>query len=339
MPGVRATPYPPASRLSTIVRHVAAATSQQPCVAGTATSDAEPSTGAAAAAATATAAQAAPSQRQQLAPGDDQGYVFRGLCGLAHAMPRAGSMAGHLGAATITGGLLAAGVEGEIDPSSRPLLHDQLDKIMAGSEMWFNEEQAGVTVPELFVPVPAGGGQPAQALPIVEALWVNIGKLRQSGHNVIFASIALRALAVYPSLSSRAMVGGIAELIASFDGAVAGQGYYSTDTEAPSSDGLGAGRLFGHDAPLSPASETVVYTSIDSMVQVTLEELASTASEHRQGFGGLHHLINHAAALVVIGELGLGELAHAGLPAVSQVHTQSRLSSLPLLVMLCVAWA
>jgi hypothetical protein len=248
-------------------------------------------------------------------------------------------MAGHLGAATITGGLLAAGVEGEIDPSSRPLLHDQLDKIMAGSEMWFNEEQAGVTVPELFVPVPAGGGQPAQALPIVEALWVNIGKLRQSGHNVIFASIALRALAVYPSLSSRAMVGGIAELIASFDGAVAGQGYYSTDTEAPSSDGLGAGRLFGHDAPLSPASETVVYTSIDSMVQVTLEELASTASEHRQGFGGLHHLINHAAALVVIGELGLGELAHAGLPAVSQVHTQSRLSSLPLLVMLCVAWA
>ena len=46
-------------------------------------------------------------------PADQHGYVLRGLHGLASAVPRAGSMAGHLGAATVTGALLVTGLEGK----------------------------------------------------------------------------------------------------------------------------------------------------------------------------------------------------------------------------------
>ena len=52
--------------------------------------------------------------KQRCEHGDHYGYVLRGLYGLANAVPRAGSMAGHLGAATVTGALLVAGLEGKI---------------------------------------------------------------------------------------------------------------------------------------------------------------------------------------------------------------------------------
>lgn len=254
--------------------------------------------------------------------GDHHGYVLRGLCGLANAVPRAGSMAGHLGAATITGALMVAGLECEFEPSAYLMLYANLDQIMAGKEKWFNEQAAGVTVPELFIPV--AENEPTQPVSsaigvIANALRQNIGSLRQSGHNVIFASIAMRALVEYPSYCTPSLVSGIVKLISSFDGAVAGQGLYSTSPSAPSSEGLAPGRWFGHDAPLAPEPETppngASYESIDSLVEVTLEELSRSAAEHRQGFGGLHHLINHAAALVVLAETGYPELAATGMPA------------------------
>ena len=253
---------------------------------------------------------------------DHHGYVLRGLWGLANAVPRAGSMAGHLGAATVTGALMVAGLECEFEPSVRPILYANLDRIMAGEEKWFNEQAAGVTTPELFIPLQENEQtQPvASALvAIANALRRNIGGLRQSGHNVIFASIAMRALVQYPSYCTPGLVSGIVKLISSFDGAVAGQGLYSASSSAPSSEGLGPGRLFGHDAPLALESETppngAPYQSIDNLVQVTIEELVRSAAEHRQGFGGLHHLINHAAALVVLSETGYPELAATGMSA------------------------
>ena len=217
---------------------------------------------------------------QQLAAGDHHGYVCRGLWGLANAVPRAGSMAGHLGAATVTGALMVAGLECELEPSVHSVLYANLDRIMTGEEKWFNEQAAGVTVPELFIPIQ--GNEQSQPLAsalgaIANALRQNIGGLRQSGHNVIFASIAMRALGQYPSYCTPGLVSGIVKLVSSFDGAVAGQGLYSTSPSAPSSKGLGPGRLFGHDAPLALESETspnaAPYQSIDHLVKVTIEEL------------------------------------------------------------------
>ncbi len=51
------------------------------------------------------------------------------------------------------------------------------------------------------------------------------------------------------------------------------------------------------------------------MVDVTFAELIATASVKKQGFGGLWHLINHAAAITELDRFGYKELAKKALPA------------------------
>lgn len=51
------------------------------------------------------------------------------------------------------------------------------------------------------------------------------------------------------------------------------------------------------------------------MVRVTIAELIATASTRKQGFGGLWHLINHAAAITELERLGYKALAKNALPA------------------------
>jgi len=51
------------------------------------------------------------------------------------------------------------------------------------------------------------------------------------------------------------------------------------------------------------------------MTHAVLQQLVQTAREHRQGCGGLHHVINHAAALLDLWRLGHETLACAGFAA------------------------
>ena len=51
------------------------------------------------------------------------------------------------------------------------------------------------------------------------------------------------------------------------------------------------------------------------MVDVTIGELIATAAVKKQGFGGLWHLINHAAGITELDRIGYGELARQALPA------------------------
>jgi hypothetical protein len=51
------------------------------------------------------------------------------------------------------------------------------------------------------------------------------------------------------------------------------------------------------------------------MVNVTIAELIATASTRKQGFGGLWHVINHAAAITEIDRCGYKALAVRALPA------------------------
>ena len=63
------------------------------------------------------------------------------------------------------------------------------------------------------------------------------------------------------------------------------------------------------------------------MVGVTIAELIGTAAVKKQGFGGLWHLINHAAAIAEIDRFGFKELAKR---ALSGHHQHVRLwRSLP----------
>ena len=51
------------------------------------------------------------------------------------------------------------------------------------------------------------------------------------------------------------------------------------------------------------------------MANIVIDELIDTASVRRQGFGGLWHIINHAAGIVELSSFGYTNLAHQALAA------------------------
>jgi len=231
-------------------------------------------------------------------------YLYRGLCGMANA-PRASSMSGHLGAAVIAGYFFGED-HPDLDLGVYVAFERDLNRIAGGEEsIWFDPKKAGITAAELFKPFPKEGAQIELIDNLAKALTANIGSTRQSGHNVIFASIAIRALKGHGVLASPRLIAGIEKLIASFDGQHAGRGYY----------GKAHGWLIGDKAPLADAATTPAYESLTDMAEVIIAELIASASEHRRGFGGLFHLINHAAALTELDHHGYADLARQGLDA------------------------
>ncbi len=121
-------------------------------------------------------------------------YLYLGICGLANAH-KAGTMAGHLGAAVAAGYFFG---EDENDLSDEVFdgVTGELDRVIAGEEaIWFNAKKAGITPTELFKPFPEEEPNEDTISSIVTALQKNVGQTRQSGHNTIFASIAVRACA------------------------------------------------------------------------------------------------------------------------------------------------
>ena len=233
-------------------------------------------------------------------------YLQTGLNGLARAH-RANTMAGHLGAAVVAGVFFS---EDHPDLESKVVteIQGELDRIISGGEkFWFDQEKAGITIEELFQPLP-GAPPREEAIPdIGVTLAADIDQLRQSGHDVIFAAIALRALHDHPEAATPAVVQGIRKLISGFHNAAQGRGYYGKER----------GWIQGASVKLDDeaGSDVPVYGDEDAMVETVLEELIATAGIRRRGFGGLFHLINHAAALVELSRLGYRGLARQGLPA------------------------
>lgn len=231
-------------------------------------------------------------------------YLYRGLCGLARAH-RANTMAGHLGAA-VTAGYFFGEELPDLDPRVTAAVEGELDRIIAGEEgSWFNQQRAHITIGELFEPLPEAEPQPDRIAVIADALAANIDQTRQSGHNVIFAAIAIRALKDHPEYATDEMVDGIRRLIAGFNGAVPGRGYYGKDR----------GWISGENVEFPEQSDVPQYESLPEMAEVVVAELIESGGVHRQGFGGLFHLINHAAALTELSHYGFEELARRGLPA------------------------
>jgi hypothetical protein len=73
--------------------------------------------------------------------------------------------------------------------------------------------------------------------------------------------------------------------------------------------------LNGNQVKLSDDNDFAMYKDIPEMVHVTINELITTAAVRRQGFGGLWHIINHAAGITELGRFGYRELARQALPA------------------------
>ncbi len=229
-------------------------------------------------------------------------YLYRGLCALARA-PEAGTMAGHLGAASIAGYYLVREWLNQ-----KPLveaIRRELDRLEAGEEtIWFNPRRVGFGVRELYAPFPSSPPVGNATARLTRALWTSVDALRQSGHNVIFGSLALRALGDYPEFAREPIVAGIERLLEMFADAAPGRGYYGRERGWNRPPGV----------PVAPEEVIPPYGSPRAAARATLGILITHAGQRRRGYGGLFHLLTHARALLDLEDIGARELARAELP-------------------------
>ncbi len=231
-------------------------------------------------------------------------YLRKGVCALANAH-RAGTMAGHLGAATVTGYFFGED-HSELPDEVFQAMEGELDRVIAGEEaIWFNARKAGITPNELFASFPEEDPEPESISSIADALEANIGSLKQSGHNVIFAAAAIRAVSDHQEYATPNIVSGVRKLTEAFNNVSPGKGYFGKEQ----------GWVSGGQIRLADTIDFPAYQSIQDMVNVTVAELITTAASRRQGFGGLWHIINHAAAITELDRYGYRKVARLGLPA------------------------
>ncbi len=237
-------------------------------------------------------------------------YLYKGICGIANAHPL-GTMAGHLGAAVATGYFIGEDLS-DLPAEVYQGIERELERVIAGEEsIWFDVKKTGTQPTDLFRPFKEQSPTPIAVNSIAKALQKNVGKLKQSGHNVIFASIAIRALRGHPEYATPPVIGGIRKLIQRFDNVSPGRGFYGGDR----------GWQNGNEVKLTQENTFAEYNSIKQMVEITIGELITHAATKKQGFGGLWHLINHAAGITELERLGYSEIANQALPAHHQ-HLQ-----------------
>ena len=92
------------------------------------------------------------------------------------------------------------------------------------------------------------------------------------------------------------------KLVEGFHTAHPGRGYYGRER----------GWLYGQNVSLPEDDRFPPYRDENQMVQVVIDELIESANVRRQGFGGLWHIINHAAALTELSRFGFPDLAKRG---------------------------
>lgn len=229
----------------------------------------------------------------------DESYLEQGLNALARAHYMS-SMAGHLGAALIAGYFIGKQRQ-NLDPDVCRGIQSDLQRVVSGESVFGKQmsKDSKLTDSELFEPFPKQTPDATLIDGIAEGLEKGIDKPRQSGHNVIFASLAIRALKEHPEFATPAVVDGIIRLMTLFANETPGSGYY----------GKKRGRIHGDKISLSDDEGAPAYDDIESMALTVFDEMLNMNPEvNRVGYGGLVHVINHAAAIADLADYGYGAL-------------------------------
>lgn len=224
-------------------------------------------------------------------------YLSQGLNALARAH-QVGPMAGHLGAAVVAGYFVGE-QRPDLDPKVYRGIEGDLERVKKGESVFGSRPKQGESRdPELFRPFPRQKADESLIDGIAEALEKTLGQPRSSGHNVIFASIAIRALKEHPELATPAVTDGIRKLILRFTSIHAGWGFHEK------------GRVSGDKVKLSPKDGVPEYASANGMAHAVLDEIIRYDPRYRrQGYGGLVHVCNHAAAITDLAQYGYPHLA------------------------------
>jgi hypothetical protein len=226
-------------------------------------------------------------------------YLSRGLNALARAH-HMNSMAGHLGAAVIAGYFVGE-QRPDLDPEVGKGIEGDLERVMRGESVFGKRmsKNSKLTDSELFEAFPKQKPDETLIDGIAEGLEKSIDEPRESGHNVIFASLAIRALKEHPEFATPAVVDGILKLMALFTNAHPGSGYYGKEK----------GRIYGNKVKLPDEDGTPPYDDVEGMAIAVFDEVINQKPEiHRTGYGSLVHIVNHAAAIADLADYGYPEL-------------------------------
>ncbi len=115
---------------------------------------------------------------------------------------------------------------------------------------------------------------------------------------------AIRALTDHGQFATKERLDGIVQLIRSFQGQKPGMAYL----------GKNKGWVNGNEVEPDPSTDFAPYADVTAMARRVVREVITSAPIHRRGFGGMWHVINHAAALVDLAEYGYRDLAQRALP-------------------------
>jgi len=226
-------------------------------------------------------------------------YLSRGLNAMARAHQMS-NMAGHLGAAVVAGYFIGE-QRPDLDEKVYKGIEGDLDRVIGGESVFGAKmkKNSSITDTELFAAFPKEKPNENLIDGIAEALEKNIDKPRESGHNVIFASIAIRALKEHPDLATPSVVNGIRKLILGFNKSHPGSGFY----------GKKKGRITGDKITLSDDDAVAPFSDMAEMAIAVLDEIIQQDPTYRRwGYGSLVHVNNHASAIVDLVDYGYPEL-------------------------------
>ncbi len=201
-------------------------------------------------------------------------YLAKGLAALSDAHRR-GWLQGHSGAAVLAACYFCK--ENGLGERTTEALARQIEAFVAKN-------------PDEF-PAPVPGRGTADPVRIVEQLDSQIGALRAGGHDVIFASLALRALRDLPEYATPKIVDGICDLLRLI-----------VERRTPDPD-----TPHNREHPLPPYGSTKDVAAIT--LKATLRPWGDVA---RVGASGIIHWITHADAVVTLEDLGYADLARRG---------------------------
>jgi hypothetical protein len=208
----------------------------------------------------------------QPAPGIPLRYLEAGLAALANTW-RGYWGNGHFGAAAIAAYFFAH--ELELDEPTRAGLQAELDAFQAEGKEFFGVE------------TPKGEATPERVPEIAKSLEECIDGLRGAGHNVIFASLALKAFHHAPALAKPQWIDGIIALDRHL------RERFRPDAET----------AYNRAHPIAK------WQTPRELIECALDRFVATP-----GYGaiGLIHGVTHADALAELWELGYESLAERG---------------------------
>ena len=225
-------------------------------------------------------------------------------------------MSGHPPAAVIAAAFFCQ--ENELPPDVQKEVQQVVDLMVSGTDsIWYKQNNQPVTNEALFR-YHATGTPDEELIPrVANALTGSLAACRDSGHNTIFASLALKALHTSPEFALPPIINGIVKLLKDFEDR--GPGY----AHVPGQDDL----VDPRELPVPEDLDLPVYRSTADMISAVCDHVKPQHFTAR-GLGGPIHVIDHAVALLDLEALGYSDLVRDGLGAHHQ-HLKMWLSLPP----------